>query len=453
MKGGATGGGRAQIAPVEDINLGFTGDFDAVASAHNLLAAMADNHIYWRQEPPLDPRRVRWGRVLDLNDRELRNVVMGLGDAGDGVPRASFFDITAASEVMAILCLAEDLPDLKRRLGDILVGFTYKREPVCARDLKAAGAMTALLRRAFWPNLVQTLEGTPALVHGGPFANIAQGTNSVVATKGAMALADWCITEAGFGFDLGAEKFFDLKCVSARLDPCAVVLVATVRALKMHGGVKLEDLAKPDAAAVERGLPNLAKHLESIEWFKESPLVALNRFSADTDDEVKVVRDYCAAQGVPFAVSDHWARGGEGATALAEVLRTRACACDKPFTPMYDWLEPVEDKIYKVASKIYGAQAVDYTPDAREDLATIKKLGFEKLPICIAKTQKSLSDNPDLLGRPKDFLVTVRRILINAGAGFLVPLTGDIIRMPGLPREPLAVKVDVDEGGEIIGLE
>ncbi len=452
MKGGATGGGYAQLLPREDINLHFTGDIHAVGAAHNLLAAMADNHIYQRLEPAIDPRRLKWGRVLDVNDRELRSVVVGLGAPGDGVPHQSFFDITAASEVMAILCLAEDYADLKRRLGDILVGFTYKREPVYARDVGAAGAMAALLKEAFQPNLVQTLEGTPALVHGGPFANIAQGTNSVVATKMALALADWCVTEAGFGFDLGAEKFFDIKCVSAGLDPCAVVLVATVRALKMHGGVALADLAKPDAAAVARGLPNLAKHLESIASFKESPVVALNKFSADAEDEVNVVRRFCEEGGHPFAVCDGWARGGEGARALAEVVRDVGCKLNRPFTPMYGWDEPVEDKIFKVAHNIYGAQAVDYTPDAKDDLALIAKLGYEKLPVCIAKTQKSLSDNPDLLGRPKDFLVTVRRIIINSGARFLVPLTGDIIRMPGLPKEPAARRLDVDENGNIVGL-
>jgi formate--tetrahydrofolate ligase len=453
MKGGATGGGRSQVLPMEDINLHFTGDIHAVGAAHNLLAAMVDNHIYRRQEPQIDPRRVKWGRVLDVNDRELRAIVVGLGKPTDGVPHESFFDITAASEVMAILCLAEDIHDLKKRLGNILVGFTYNREPVYARDVGAAGAMTVILADAIKPNLVQTIEGTPALVHGGPFANIAQGTNSVIATKAALALADWCITEAGFGFDLGAEKFFDIKCVSAGLDPCAVVLVATVRALKMHGGKELDELTDPDPAAVERGLPNLAKHLESIGTFKESPVVALNKFAADTDDEIDVVRRFCEDRGSPFAVCDGWARGGEGAVELAKTVRDVGCRMDRPFNPMYDWSDPVEDKIFAVANKIYGAEAVDYTPQAKEDLATIKKLGYEKLPVCIAKTQKSLSDDPKLLGRPKDFLVTVRDIIINSGAGFLVPLTGDIIRMPGLPGEPAAKRLDIDENGKIVGLE
>jgi formate--tetrahydrofolate ligase len=452
MKGGAAGGGRSQVLPMQDINLHFTGDIHAVGAAHNLLTAMVDNHIYRRLEPMLDPRRVRWGRVLDVNDRELRNVVVGLGAPTDGVPHESFFDITAASEVMAILCLAEDLADLKRRLGNVLVGFTYKREPVYARDLSAAGAMTVLLRDALEPNLVQTIEGTPAFVHGGPFANIAQGTNSVVATKMALALSDWCITEAGFGFDLGAEKFFDIKCVSAGLDPCAVVLVATVRALKMHGGRDIDELAEPDAAGVERGLPNLAKHLESIGQFKEAPVVTLNKFTSDTEEEIAVVRRFCEHRGVPFAVCDGWARGGEGAVELAEVVRD-SISCNTPFEPMYRLEDSVEDKISAVARKVYGAEAVDFTLEARRDLRRIKKLGYDKLPVCIAKTQKSLSDNPKLLGRPEDFLVTVRRIIINAGAGFLVPLTGDIIRMPGLPAEPAAKRLDVDEDGNIVGLE
>lgn len=452
MKGGATGGGRSQVLPMQDINLHFTGDIHAVGAAHNLLAAMVDNHIYRRLEPMLDPRRVRWGRVLDVNDRELRDIVVGLGAPTDGVPHESFFDITAASEVMAILCLAEHLDDLKGRLGNVLVGFTYKREPVYARDLGAAGAMTALLRDALKPNLVQTIEGTPAFVHGGPFANIAQGTNSVVATKMALALSDWCITEAGFGFDLGAEKFFDIKCVSAGLEPCAVVLVATVRALKMHGGRDVDELAEPDAAAVERGLPNLAKHLESIGWFKEAPVVALNKFTSDTEEEIAVVRRFCENRGVPFAVCDGWARGGEGAVELAEVVRD-SISCNTPFEPMYRLEDSVEDKISAVARKVYGAEAVDFTLEARRDLRRIKKLGYDKLPVCIAKTQKSLSDNPKLLGRPEDFLVTVRRIIINSGAGFLVPLTGDIIRMPGLPAEPAAKRLDVDEEGNIVGLE
>ncbi len=453
MKGGAAGGGYSQVVPMEDINLHFTGDIHAVGSAHNLLTAMVDNHIYRRLDPRIDPRRVRWGRVVDINDRELRDIVVGLGKPTDGVPHESFFDITAASEVMAILCLAEDLGDLKHRLGNILVGFTYDREPVYARDLRTDGAMTVLLKDALKPNLVQTMEGTPALIHGGPFANIAQGTNSVVATKTALALADWCITEAGFGFDLGAEKFFDIKCVSANLDPYAVVLVATIRALKLHGGKEPDQLTEPDPQAVERGLPNLRKHLESIGHFKESPVVALNRFTTDTEEEIAVVRRMCEERGNPFAVCDGWARGGEGAVELAEVVRETASGENRPFAPMYDWNDSVEGKIFAVANKIYGAQAVDYTRQAKRDLRRISRLGYAKLPVCIAKTQKSLSDDPKLLGRPKDFLVTVRQIIINAGAGFLVVFTGDIIRMPGLPAEPAAMRLDIDEGGNVVGLE
>lgn len=452
MKGGAAGGGYSQVIPMEDINLHFTGDIHAVGSAHNLLAAMIDNHIYFRNQPHIDPRRVKWGRVLDMNDRELRSIVVGLGRAIDGVPHESFFDITAASEIMAILCLADDLADLKQRLGNVLVGYTYDREPVLARDLDAEGAMTALLKDAIMPNLVQTLEGTPAFIHGGPFANIAQGTNSVIATRAALAFGDWAITEAGFGFDLGAEKFFDIKCVSAGLDPQAVVLVATIRALKYHGGVPLKELGKPNPKAVEKGLDNLKKHIDSISRFKESPIVALNRFSADTDEEIDVVRGVCADMGNCFAVNDGWARGGEGGIELAQVVMETVAGGDTPFNPMYDWDDKVEDKIFNVASNIYGAEAVDYTPQAKKDLRHIYKLGYDKLPVCIAKTQKSLSDNPKLLGRPDDFLVTVREIVISAGAGFLVPLTGDILRMPGLPEIPSATNIDVDENGEITGL-
>ncbi|RLC39427.1 MAG: formate--tetrahydrofolate ligase [Candidatus Coatesbacteria bacterium] len=453
IKGGAAGGGHSQVLPMEDINLHFTGDIHAVGCAHNLLSAMIDNHIYRRLKPQIDPTRVKWGRVLDMNDRALRCIVIGLGKPTYGVPRESFFDITAASEVMAILCLAENLQDLKKRLGNIMVGYTYNKEPVYARDIKASGAMTVLLRDAMNPNLVQTIEGTPALIHGGPFANIAQGTNSVVATKMGMSLADWCITEAGFGFDLGAEKFFDIKCVSSGLDPHAVVLVATIRALKMHGGKGYDELTEPDPSAVERGLPNLKKHLENICHFKELAIVALNRFATDSEEEIEVVREFCESNNTPFAVSNGWAEGGRGMIELAEVVREVTKAENKPFKPMYDWGDRVEDKIFSVANKIYGAEAVDYTATAKKDLARIYELGFDKLPVCIAKTHKSLSDNPHLLGRPKDFLVTVREIIINSGAGFLVPLTGDIIRMPGLPAVPRATVIDIDDDGNIVGLE
>ena len=454
MKGGATGGGRSQVIPMERINLHFTGDFHAVTSAHNLLAALIDNQLYFGDPLGLDPRRILWRRVMDMNDRALRNLVVGLGGRSQGVPRETGFDITAASEVMAILCLAENEADLRARLDRILVGFTFDGEPITAERLGGSGAMVALLLDALWPNLVQTLEGTPALVHGGPFANIAHGCSSVLATKMALHLSDWAITEAGFGFDLGAEKFFDIKCLSAGLDPAAVVLVATVRALKMHGGVALADLASADAAAVERGLPNLEKHVENIRLFGETPIVALNRFAGDGDDEIAVVRRRCEQLGVPFAVSDHHVRGGEGAEALARALVAHAERPGEasPFRPLYPLEATVEDKILAVAQKMYGARSVVYTPRARRDLADVERLGHAGLPVCIAKTPNSLSDDPGRRGRPRDFDVSVSGIQINAGAGFLVVLTGDILRMPGLPKHPRAEQIDVVDG-RIVGLQ
>lgn len=454
MKGGATGGGRSQVIPMERINLHFTGDFHAVTSAHNLLAALIDNQLYFEDPLGLDPRRILWRRVMDMNDRALRNVIVGLGGSKQGVPRETGFDITAASEVMAILCLAESESDLRARLDRILVGFTYDDEPVTAERLGGSGAMLALLQDALWPNLVQTLEGTPALIHGGPFANIAHGCSSVLATRMALHLADWAVTEAGFGFDLGAEKFFDIKCRGAELDPAAVVLVATVRALKLHGGVALSALAAPDPAAVLRGLPNLEKHVENIRQFGETPIVALNRFAADGEGEIEVVRARCEALGVPFAVTDHYARGGEGAEALARVLVSHAerAGEGRRFRPLYPLDAPVEAKVLAVAQKMYGAREVLYTPQARRDLADVERLGYANLPVCIAKTPNSLSDDPRRRGRPRDFEVTVRGIQINAGAGFLVVLTGDILRMPGLPREPRAGRIDVVDG-RIVGLQ
>jgi len=452
MKGGATGGGYSQVVPMDRINLHFTGDFHAVTSAHNLLAALADNHIHHGNELGIDPRRLLWRRVLDLNDRALRNVVVGLGGPADGVPRETGFDITASSEVMAILCLAEGFDDLRARLERILVGFTREGQPVRAADLRAAGAMLALLRDALHPNLVQTLEGVPAFVHGGPFANIAHGCNSVLATRMAMHLADWAITEAGFGFDLGAEKFFDIKCAGAGLDPVAVVLVATIRALKMHGGVSLEDLGRPDPEAVARGLPNLDKHVENIRTFGEPPLVALNRFAADTAGELEVVRARCAELGVPCAVSDHHARGGQGAEALARALLVHARARSRPFRPLYQPGDGVLEKIRAVATRMYGAGGVVLSKAARRDLADVERLGYAKLPVCIAKVAGSLSDDGRLRGRPSGFEVTVRGIQAAAGAGFLVVLTGEILRMPGLPRRPLAESLDVVDGA-IVGLE
>jgi formate--tetrahydrofolate ligase len=451
MKGGATGGGRSQIVPMERINLHFTGDFHAVTSAHNLLAAVLDNHVYWGNRLRIDPRRILWRRVIDMNDRALRNAIVGLGGPHEGVPRETGFDITAASEVMAMLCLAGDEEDLRARIERLLVAFTYDGEPVTAAKLHAAGAMLALLQDALWPNLVQTLEGTPALVHGGPFANIAHGCSSVIATRAALQLADWAVTEAGFGFDLGAEKFFDIKCRSSGLDAAAVVLVATVRALKLHGGVAPAQLARPDAAAVGRGLPNLEKHVENIHCFGERPVLALNRFGSDSEAEIDVVRERCAALGVPFAVSDHHARGGEGAEELARTVMRHAEKGERPFRPLYPLEAPVEEKVLAVARAMYGARGVVFTRRAERDLRDVRRLGYESLPVCIAKTQASLSDQPDLRGRPEGFDVTVRGIQINAGAGFLVVLTGEILRMPGLPRAPRSESIDLREG-RIVGL-
>jgi formate--tetrahydrofolate ligase len=451
IKGGATGGGYSQVLPADRINLHFTGDFHAITAAHNLLAALLDNHLYFGNALRIDPRRITWRRVLDMNDRALRGAIVGLGGATQGVPRETGFDITAASEVMAMLCLANDAEDLRTRIERTLVGFTYDGAPVTAAALSAAGAMLALLRDALLPNLVQTLEGVPALVHGGPFANIAHGCNSVIATRMALHLADWAITEAGFGFDLGAEKFFDIKCRSAGFDTAAVVLVATARALKLHGGAPRGKLEEADPAAVERGLPNLEKHIENIRTFGEPPVVALNRFAADADEEIAVVEKACRELGVPFAVSDHHARGGEGALELARTLIDHAERTDRPFRPLYELSQPVPDKIAAVARSMYGARDVVLTPAALRDLEDVVRLGYADLPVCIAKTPASLSDDPHRRGRPEGFDVTVRRLLVNAGAGFLVVLTGDILRMPGLPRHPLAESIDL-RGDTILGL-
>ena len=451
MKGGATGGGRSVLVPSQSINLHFTGDFHAISSANNLLSALLDNHLHHGNRLGIDPRTVLWRRVIDLNDRALRHVVVGLGGPGQGMPREGGFDITPASEVMAALCLSEDADDLRRRLSRALVGLTAAKQPVTAADLKAVGSMMALLKDAVHPNLVQTGEGVPAFVHGGPFANIAHGCNSVAATKMAMAYADWTITEAGFGFDLGAEKFFDIKCGYAGLDTVAVVLVATVRALKRHGGVLKKKLREHDPAAVERGHDNLKKHVENIRHFGESPVVALNRFAGDRDDEVAVVRAACEELGVPFAVCDGYERGGEGAVELAEQVMAHAKKVPSPFHPLYDWQEPVKDKMNKIASLIYGARSVLWTKSATADLRLVRKLGYNKLPICVAKTQSSLSDDPRLAGRPSDFDVTVRGLVISAAAGFVVALLGDILRMPGLRKVPQAEKIDLVDG-EIVGM-
>lgn len=446
MKGGATGGGRARLVPSDDVNLHFTGDFHAVTSAHNLLAALLDNHVHHGNRLEIDPRRVFWRRVLDVNDRALRHVVIGLGGVLQGVPRETGFDITPASEVMAALCLAEGAEDLRARLSRIVVGLTFGKEPVTAADLKGTGAMLALLRDALHPNLVQTGEGVPAFVHGGPFANIAHGCSSVLATKTALSLADWVVTEAGFGFDLGAEKFFDLKCVSAGLDTAAVVLVATVRALKRHGGVPKAALDEPDPAAVERGLPNLAKHLESIRDFGEVPVIALNRFATDTEDEISVVRRAAAGWGAPFAVCDAFEKGGEGALELAAAVVAHAETKSSPFRPLYTRGDSPKEKMAKIARHVYGADAVEWTREAERDLAEAERLGYGGLPLCVAKTQMSLSDDPRLVGRPEGFDVTVRGVLLAAGAGYLVPLLGDILRMPGLPSSPQAERIDLVEG-------
>lgn len=452
VKGGATGGGYSQVLPMEDINLHFTGDIHAVTAAHNLLTAMIDNHIHQGDELAIDGRTVLWRHVMDVNDRSLRQMVIGLGGRTMGFPRESGFDITASSEVMAILCLTNSFSDLKRRLDSILVGFTFDGEPVTAKGLHASGAMAALLKHAFKPNLVQTIEGVPAFIHGGPFANIAQGANSVMATKLALRLADYVVTEAGFGFDLGAEKFFDIVSRTGNLDPGVVVLVATVRALKMHGGADRKELDKPNADAVRKGLPNLAKHLENIAKFGMPEVVAINIFSGDTEEELKVIEEFCAEKGCEYARAEVWAKGGEGGAELARKVVKVLDTEPAHYKPLYELDWPVEKKIETVAREIYGAEAVDYTPDAESDLRKITKLGYQNLPVCIAKTQNSLSDNPRLLGRPKDFLVTVRDIVIAAGAGFLIPITGEILRMPGLPKHPAAERIDIDDEGRISGL-
>ncbi len=454
MKGGATGGGKSQLIPADEINLHFTGDFHAVTSANNLLAALLDNRIYREEKDQrIDPRRITWKRVIDMNDRSLRNVILGLGGVLQGIPREGGFDITAASEIMAILCLAESFEDLKERINRIIVGFTYEGKTVKAADLKATGAMTALLKDALLPNLVQTMEGVPTFVHGGPFANIAHGCNSVIATRMAMSLADWAITEAGFGFDLGAEKFFDIKCQSAKLDTAAVVLVATCRALKMHGRITKDNLNQVNPQAIQKGLANLDKHVENIKQFCEPPIVCLNKFSNDALEEIEIVRKHCEETlKVPFAVANHFEKGGEGAIHLAQTVMQYAEKESEPFCPLYSWEEDVKSKIWKVASKMYGAEKITYTKKAERDLKSINELGYDKLPVCIAKTQQSLSDDPKALGRPTGFTVTVQEILIAAGAGFLIPITGDILRMPGLPQKPQAENIDVVKG-KIVGVK
>ncbi len=456
IKGGAAGGGYAQVVPMEDINLHFTGDIHAITAANNLLAAMVDNHIFQGNQLNIDTRRVVWRRAVDINDRQLRFVIDGLGGKANGVPREDGFDITVASEVMAIFCLANDIMDLKERLAKIVVAYDREGKPVTAGDLKAQGAMAALLKDALKPNLVQTLEGTPAFVHGGPFANIAHGCNSVIATKMAMHLADYVVTEAGFGADLGAEKFIDIKCRLAGLKPDAVIIVATVRALKYNGGLAKADLDKEDLNALAKGIPNLLKHVENItQVFKLPAVVAINRFPQDTEAELKLVEDRCNELGVNVALSEVWAKGGEGGIALAEELIRLTednKASNKELAYVYELDMPIEEKIRAISQKIYGADDVMFTDKALKEIANLEKLGFGKMPVCIAKTQYSLTDDPKKLGRPSGFNITVRDVSVSAGAGFIVAVTGDIMKMPGLPKVPAAEKIDVDEKGVISGL-
>ncbi len=452
VKGGAAGGGYAQVVPMEDINLHFTGDFHAIGAANNLLAAMLDNHIYQGNALGIDPRRITWRRCVDMNDRQLRFVVDGLGGRVNGVPREDGYDITVASEIMAVLCLANSLSDLKARLARIIVGYTYEEKPVTAGDLKAEGAMTALLRDALSPNLVQTLEGTPAIVHGGPFANIAHGCNSVLATRMAMKLGDYTVTEAGFGADLGAEKFLDIKCRVAGLRPSAVVVVATIRALKMHGGLPKTELGKENLEALEKGLPNLLRHVSNIrDVYKLPSVVAVNRFPTDTDAEVSLIIEKCRSLGVNVVLSDVWAKGGDGGAELAREV-VRLCENPNNFTFSYETDETIENKIEKIVTRIYRGAGVSILPAAKKQIEALTALGFGGLPVCMAKTQYSFSDDPKLLGAPEGFTVTVKNVKISAGAGFIVVLTGDIMTMPGLPKSPAAERIDVDEDGRISGL-
>ncbi len=453
VKGGAAGGGYAQVVPMEDINLHFTGDFHAIGAANNLLAAMLDNHIYQGNALHIDPKTVTWKRCVDMNDRQLRHVIDGIGGRVNGVPREDGYDITVATEIMAVFCLASSIHDLKERLGRIVVAYTYDGAPVTAKDLKAVGAMAALLKDALKPNLVQTLEGTPAFVHGGPFANIAHGCNSVLATRMAMKLADYTVTEAGFGADLGAEKFLDIKCRYAGLTPSAVVVVATIRALKMHGGLAKTELSRDDLAALEKGMPNLLRHVSNIKNVYGLPcVVAVNRFPTDTDAEVAQVIASCAKLGVKAVLGDFWAKGGAGATDLAAEV-VRVCQTEKPdFHFSYELDLPLEKKIEAVVRKVYGGAGVAILPAAQKQIARLAELGFGGLPVCIAKTQYSFSDDPTLLGAPEGFTVTVKEVKVSAGAGFAVVLTGDIMTMPGLPRVPAAEKIDVDDRGVISGL-
>ena len=452
VKGGAAGGGYSQVVPMEDINLHFTGDFRAIGAANNLLAAMLDNYIQQGNALGIDPRRITWHRAVDMNDRALRNIVIGLGGSSNGVPREDSYDITVASEIMAVFCLATSLHDLKERLSRIIVGYTYDNKPVTAHDLKAEGAMTALLKDAIKPNLVQTLEGTPAIIHGGPFANIAHGCNSVLATKTALKLGDYTVTEAGFGADLGAEKFLDIKCRAAGLHPAAVVVVATIRALKMHGGVDKKNLSDENVDALMKGIPNLFQHTDNIKNVYKLPvIVAVNRFPSDTENEIEALTAECEKRGVLVSLNEAWGKGGEGAIDLAEKV-VKLCETPSDFEFCYPDDSSIVEKLDAIARNIYHADGVDLTADASRQLRQLKKNGFDKLPVCVAKTQYSFSDNAALLGAPKDFRITVRNLKVSAGAGFIVALTGDIMTMPGLPKVPAAENIDVDDNGIITGL-
>ena len=452
IKGGAAGGGYSQVIPMEDINLHFTGDIHAIGIAHNLLSAAIDNHIKQGNELNIDPTQISWPRVVDMNDRALRNIVVGLGGSANGEPREDGFIITVASEIMAILCLANDLMELKKKIADIVIGYTRDDEPVTCRDLNVQGAMTALLKDALKPNLVQTLENTPAFIHGGPFANIAHGANSVMATKMAMKLSDITVTEAGFGADLGAEKFFDIKSRYANLHPDATVLVATIRALKMHGGVAKDNLEEENLKALEKGMENLEKHVENINKFKVPLVVAINRFPTDTEAELELVRKKCEELGVRVALSEVWAKGGEGGLELADEIIDILDNEESNFEYLYEKELSIKEKIEKIATEIYGADGVDYSTTAEKQIETFSKQGYDKLPICMAKTQNSISDKPELKGRPKDFTVSVSKVTLSAGAGFLVPSTGPVLKMPGLPKRPSAEDIDIDENGKISGL-
>ena len=452
VKGGAAGGGYAQVIPMEDINLHFTGDFHAIGAANNLLAAMLDNHIHQGNALGIDPQKITWKRCVDMNDRQLRFVIDGLGGSANGKPREDGYDITVASEVMAVFCLSNSISDLKERLSKIIVGYTYDDKPVTAGDLKAAGAMTALLRDSLSPNLVQTLEGTPAIVHGGPFANIAHGCNSILATRMAMKLGDYAITEAGFGADLGAEKFLDIKCRAAGLKPSAVVIVATVRALKMHGGLAKTELGAENLAALEKGIPNLLRHVSNIrDVYKLPSVVAVNRFPTDTDAEINLIIEKCKELGVNVVLSTVWAEGGNGGVELAKEV-VRLCELENDFTYAYDTEDTIENKIRTIVRKVYRGADISITPAAKKQITKLTDLGFGNLPICMAKTQYSFSDDAKLVGAPENFTVTIKNVKVSAGAGFLVVLTGDIMTMPGLPKAPAAERIDVDENGQIVGL-